>query len=240
MFFCVFNKKGLDSIDENSMTYAADIFFAQTWKDHRLRLPENMSTEYRLIEVDWLKNMWRPDSWVLIECKAQHFDSWKNDISSDILTIWEPNYFWFWIYFGSFFKNAKSVTFQTMTIPNHYIWMYRDKTILYMVKLTLRLSCAMNFAIYPHDTQECKLQMESCKCLPLLCISLLSLNYIRKLMRLQFFSSSILMTWLDDESILICFIAARSHQCLTPQMTWFFNGIQVFHWLSMIILSCHN
>ncbi|XP_021708175.1 glycine receptor subunit alpha-3 [Aedes aegypti] len=113
---------GLDSIDETSMTYAADIFFAQTWKDHRLRLPENMTSEYRLLEVEWLKNMWRPDS---------------------------------------FFKNAKSVTFQTMTIPNHYMWLYKDKTILYMVKLTLRLSCAMNFLIYPHDTQECKLQMES-------------------------------------------------------------------------------
>ncbi|XP_018563703.1 glycine receptor subunit alpha-3 [Anoplophora glabripennis] len=113
---------GLDSIDENSMTYAADIFFAQTWKDHRLRLPENMTSEYRLLEVEWLKNMWRPDS---------------------------------------FFKNAKSVIFQTMTIPNHYMWLYKDKTILYMVKLTLRLSCAMNFMIYPHDTQECKLQMES-------------------------------------------------------------------------------
>ncbi|KAG5681491.1 hypothetical protein PVAND_010921 [Polypedilum vanderplanki] len=113
---------GLDSIDETSMTYAADIFFAQTWKDHRLRLPENMTSEYRLLEVEWLKNMWRPDS---------------------------------------FFKNAKSVTFQTMTIPNHYMWLYKDKTILYMVKLTLRLSCAMNFVIYPHDTQECKLQMES-------------------------------------------------------------------------------
>lgn len=81
-----------------------------------------MTSEYRLLEVDWLKNMWRPDS---------------------------------------FFKNAKSVTFQTMTIPNHYMWLYKDKTILYMVKLTLRLSCAMNFMIYPHDTQECKLQMES-------------------------------------------------------------------------------
>lgn len=104
-------------------TYAADIFFAQTWKDYRLRLPENMTSDYRLLEVEWLKNMWRPDS---------------------------------------FFKNAKSVTFQTMTIPNHYLWLYKDKTILYMVKLTLRLSCAMNFLIYPHDTQECKLQMESC------------------------------------------------------------------------------
>ncbi|CAB0036358.1 unnamed protein product [Trichogramma brassicae] len=113
---------GLDSIDETSMTYVADIFFAQTWKDNRLRLPENMTSEYRLLEVDWLKNMWRPDS---------------------------------------FFKNAKSVTFQTMTVPNHYLWLYKDKTILYMVKLTLKLSCAMNFLIYPHDTQECKLQMES-------------------------------------------------------------------------------
>lgn len=28
-------------------TYAADIFFAQKWKDHRLRLPENMTAEYR-------------------------------------------------------------------------------------------------------------------------------------------------------------------------------------------------
>lgn len=78
----------------------------------------------RLLEVDWLKHMWRPDS---------------------------------------FFKNAKSVTFQTMTIPNHYVWLSKEKAILYMVKLTLRLSCAMNFLIYPHDTQECKLQMESCE-----------------------------------------------------------------------------
>lgn len=48
-----------------------------------------------LLEVEWLKHMWRPDS---------------------------------------FFKNAKAVTFQTMTIPNHYMWLYKDKTILYMVK----------------------------------------------------------------------------------------------------------
>ncbi|GFY56918.1 glycine receptor subunit alpha-4 [Trichonephila inaurata madagascariensis] len=113
---------GLDSINEESMTYAADIFFAQSWKDHRLRLPENMSSEYRLLEVSWLQNIWRPDS---------------------------------------FFKNAKAVTFQTMTIPNHYVWLYKDKTILYMVKLTLILSCAMNFAAYPHDTQHCSLEMES-------------------------------------------------------------------------------
>ncbi|XP_076030934.1 uncharacterized protein LOC143019124 [Oratosquilla oratoria] len=76
-------------------TYAADIFFSQSWKDHRLKLPENMTTEYRLLDKDWLQHLWRPDS---------------------------------------FFKNAKQVLFQTMTIPNHYVWLYQSKTILYMVK----------------------------------------------------------------------------------------------------------
>ncbi|KAA0190001.1 hypothetical protein HAZT_HAZT001000 [Hyalella azteca] len=84
----------LDSIDEGSMTYAADIFFGQSWKDPRLRFP-NMTGMYRLLPVSWLNEIWRPDS---------------------------------------FFKNAKSVTFQKMTIPNHYVWLYHDSTILYMVK----------------------------------------------------------------------------------------------------------
>jgi hypothetical protein len=79
------------------------VFFAQSWKDNRLRLPDNMTSEYRLLPIEWLTEIWRPDS---------------------------------------FFKNAKSVTFQTMTIPNHYIWLWKDKTILYMVNFTYdRWSC---------------------------------------------------------------------------------------------------
>ncbi|XP_064107848.1 glycine receptor subunit alpha-4-like [Macrobrachium nipponense] len=105
-----------------SGTFATDIFFAQSWKDHRLRLPANMTKEYRLLDLDWLGHLWRPDS---------------------------------------FFKNAKDVSFHTMTIPNHYMWLYKDFTLLYMVKLTLTLACAMNFAVYPHDTQQCNMQMES-------------------------------------------------------------------------------
>ncbi|XP_042900511.1 glycine receptor subunit alpha-2 [Parasteatoda tepidariorum] len=112
----------IDSIDEGSMTYVADIFMSQSWKDHRLHLPENMTAKYRLLPIHWLKDIWRPDA---------------------------------------FFKNAKRVIFQDMTIPNHYIWLYRDKKILYMVKLTLELSCAMKFESYPHDTQMCSLKIES-------------------------------------------------------------------------------
>lgn len=112
----------LDSINEGSMTYAADIFFGQSWDDHRLKLPANMTSEYRLLPVEWLEEIWRPDS---------------------------------------FFKNAKQVTFQRMTIPNHYLWLYNSKKIMYMVKLTLLLSCAMKFHKYPHDEQLCKMSMES-------------------------------------------------------------------------------
>lgn len=112
----------LDSIDEGSMTYAADIFFGQEWNDHRLRLPENMTRDYQLLPIEWLNKIWRPDS---------------------------------------YFKNAKRVTFQTMTIPNHYVWLYRTKKIFYMVKLTLLLSCSMKFALYPHDEQNCHMAMES-------------------------------------------------------------------------------
>ncbi|XP_073835081.1 histamine-gated chloride channel subunit 1 [Musca autumnalis] len=112
----------LDSIDEESMTYVTDIFLAQSWRDPRLRLPENMSEEYRILDVDWLHSIWRPDC---------------------------------------FFKNAKKVTFHEMSIPNHYLWLYNDKTLLYMSKLTLVLSCAMKFESYPHDTQVCSMMIES-------------------------------------------------------------------------------
>ncbi|XP_075219882.1 glycine receptor subunit alpha-2-like isoform X2 [Lycorma delicatula] len=112
----------LDSINEESMTYVADIFLAQSWRDPRLRLPENMSEEYRILDVGWLHDIWRPDC---------------------------------------FFKNAKKVTFHEMSIPNHYLWLYHDKTLLYMSKLTLVLSCAMKFESYPHDTQICSMMIES-------------------------------------------------------------------------------
>lgn len=85
----------LDSVNEESMTYVTDIFLAQSWRDPRLRLPTHMHEDYRILDVEWLHEIWRPDS---------------------------------------FFKNAKKVTFHEMSIPNHYLWLYRDKTLLYMAK----------------------------------------------------------------------------------------------------------
>ncbi|KAJ8923579.1 hypothetical protein NQ315_010158 [Exocentrus adspersus] len=115
------NKILVQNFVKKKATYVTDIFLAQSWRDPRLRFPENMSEEYRILDVEWLHNIWRPDC---------------------------------------FFKNAKSVTFHEMTIPNHYLWLYHDKTLLYMSKLTLVLSCAMKFETYPHDTQICSMMIE--------------------------------------------------------------------------------
>ena len=42
--------------------------------------------------------------------------------------IWRPDVF---------FKNAKQVTFHEMSVPNHYLWLYHDKTLIYMAKYIL-------------------------------------------------------------------------------------------------------
>ena len=72
----------LDTIDESITFYPCDIFFAQSWKDYCLMLPDNSTSEYVLLLVKWLTEIWRPES---------------------------------------FLKNVKSITFQTITIPIHYI-----------------------------------------------------------------------------------------------------------------------
>lgn len=87
--------KLIERINISLQTYVADIFLAQSWRDHRLRLPENMTEEYRILDVGWLQDIWRPDC---------------------------------------FFKNAKKVTFHEMSVPNRYLWLYHDKTLIYMAK----------------------------------------------------------------------------------------------------------
>ena len=37
------------------------MFLALTWRDHRLRVPGNFSSDYRILDVNWIQNIWRPD-----------------------------------------------------------------------------------------------------------------------------------------------------------------------------------
>ncbi len=40
-------KRDLNQLISLFQTFVADVFFAQAWEDHRLRFPENMTSEYR-------------------------------------------------------------------------------------------------------------------------------------------------------------------------------------------------
>lgn len=75
-----------------------------------------------------------------------------------------------------------------------YVHFY-DFGFLLSFRLTLTLSCAMNFASYPHDTQTCSLQMESCK-FP----ELNSNCFIASYFRLEIFLTSLKKDGFDIEN----------------------------------------
>lgn len=89
-----------------------------------------------------------------------------------------------------------------------------DFFFFFLYRLTLTLSCAMNFMIYPHDTQECKLQMESRKF---------------NILRVRLYSNAIRI---------ISFETCNLFQCRIRPTTWYSNGIRLYHWSSTKISNC--
>ncbi|CAH1772521.1 unnamed protein product [Owenia fusiformis] len=59
------------------------------------------------------------------------------------------------------FRNEKKAAFHDVTIPNRLMRLYDDGKIWYAMKLTVTLSCPMNLAKYPMDTQFCPIMIES-------------------------------------------------------------------------------
>lgn len=72
----------------------------------------------------------------------------------------------------------------TLPVTSHFCFMYNNKTLRYEKRATLELSCPMNFALYPHDTHRCRIQVESSKCINVFLLFLLILmkwnDFIRK------------------------------------------------------------
>lgn len=69
--------------------------------------------------------------------------------------------------------------------------------ILHSRRLTLILSCSMNFHLYPHDTQQCAMKIESRKFL-----STLSLRQLR-IIRVCFLSITHVRDWLEHRDMQI-------------------------------------
>ena len=83
-------------------------------------------------------------------------------------------------------------------------------------RLTLILSCTMNFRSYPHDTQECSMKIESCKCF---CV-----NYSRLVLSksINFIFFECVGTFLFES------------KCRTRRPNWCSSGLGTCHWSSTI------
>ncbi|XP_076314630.1 glutamate-gated chloride channel-like [Tachypleus tridentatus] len=67
----------------------------------------------------------------------------------DIISrMWKPDLF---------FRNVKEAAFHFVTVPNMLLKISPEGVVLYSMRLTLRLSCHMNFRYNPLDTQRCHL-----------------------------------------------------------------------------------
>ncbi|XP_071493035.1 glycine receptor subunit alpha-4-like [Diadema antillarum] len=77
-----------------------------------------------------------------------YFASGKNMIEQ----IWVPDLF---------FANEKQANYHDVTQPNRLVRIYPNGDVYYSMKLTLVLSCRMNFETFPLDKQRCKTVIES-------------------------------------------------------------------------------
>ncbi|KAH8022643.1 hypothetical protein HPB51_000943 [Rhipicephalus microplus] len=57
------------------------------------------------------------------------------------------------------FVNVKAARVQEITVPTCLVRIFPDGHILYSVRLDLRLSCTLDFQLYPFDTQKCHIIM---------------------------------------------------------------------------------
>ncbi|KAK4871607.1 hypothetical protein RN001_015731 [Aquatica leii] len=60
-----------------------------------------------------------------------------------------------------FFSNEKEGHFHDIIMPNVYIRIFPNGSVLYSIRISLTLSCPMNLKLYPLDRQICSLRMAS-------------------------------------------------------------------------------
>ncbi|NP_001071277.1 glutamate-gated chloride channel isoform X4 [Apis laboriosa] len=71
---------------------------------------------------------------------------------TDASRVWMPDLF---------FSNEKEGHFHNIIMPNVYIRIFPNGSVLYSIRISLTLSCPMNLKLYPLDRQVCSLRMAS-------------------------------------------------------------------------------
>ena len=104
------------------------------------------------VDMDYSVQLTFRAQWVDSRLK---FNDTKNEIkylqARDVI-IWKPDFF---------FSNEKHGYFHDIIMPNVLQRIYPNGTILFSIRITLVLSCPMNFKYFPFDRQICSIRMAS-------------------------------------------------------------------------------
>ena len=122
----------------SSQTFDADIFYHNYWIDYRLQKPTN---EYAIAQRI---NLSPQES--LPQYKLS--DAWKR-------RLWVPD---------TYFRNAVSGGISNILTPTYYFTITNYTEVFLAVRLNLKLSCEMNFAKFPFDTQKCFFNISMSEC----------------------------------------------------------------------------
>ncbi|XP_076323283.1 glycine receptor subunit alpha-2-like [Tachypleus tridentatus] len=92
----------------------------------------------------YLRQLWKDQRLMLSAFGINQIVTLNGDDLID--KIWKPDLF---------FRNVKEARFHRVTVPNMLIKISPDGSILFSMRLTLKLFCHMSFRHYPLDTQRC-------------------------------------------------------------------------------------
>lgn len=109
-------------------TFDADMFYHNYWTDHRLQKPSNEDAIAQRINLSAQES--------LPQYKLS--DSWKT-------RFWVPD---------TYFRNAIEGGVSNILTPTHYFTITNYTEVFMAVRLSLKLSCEMNFVKFPFDVQK--------------------------------------------------------------------------------------
>lgn len=139
--------------------YSVQLTFREQWLDERLKFDDiqgKLCGFWCNFEMSLLK--------FVFYLETSQIDSILKSVSISgrlkYLTLTEANRVWMP---DLFFSNEKEGHFHNIIMPNVYIRIFPNGSVLYSIRISLTLACPMNLKLYPLDRQVCSLRMASCK-----------------------------------------------------------------------------
>ncbi|XP_070554755.1 glycine receptor subunit alphaZ1-like [Ptychodera flava] len=102
--------------------------------------------------MDYVASLYLRQRWNDSRLTFDHNTSITLNVVKSLSEIWIPDIF---------FTNEKEGRFHHVTVDNKLLRIWPHGEVLYGIRLTLRLSCPMNFHRYPMDRQICRMKMQS-------------------------------------------------------------------------------